>query len=89
MARLDSTPPNLIPKLLGSLIERLTFSMENNRTIARENDKKKDSKLDARYTNKELVVIAKGQESTITQYANFLAARTSGKGNPMVKVVKL
>lgn len=83
MARLDSTPPNIIPKLLGNLIERLTFSMENNRTIARENDKKKDSKLDARYTNKQLVVIAKGQESTITQYANFLAARNSGKGNQL------
>ena len=83
MARLDSTPPNIIPKLLGSLIERLTFSMENNRTISREKDVKKDSKLDARYTNKELVVIKKGQEGTITQYANFLATRTSGKGNQL------
>ena len=83
MARLDSTPPNIIPKLLGSLIERLTFSMENNRTISREKDVKKDSKLDARYTNKELVTIKKGQEGIITQYTNFLAARTSAKGNQL------
>jgi len=83
VARLDSTPPNLIPKLLGNLIERLTYSMENSKSIPREKDIKKDSKLDASYTNKELVTIKKDQENVIRDYTNLVAMRTTGRANQL------
>ena len=76
MARLDSKDNVNLIKLLGNLIEDLNSSIERGVAIKRENDIKRDSKLDPnRYTNKQSVVIKKGQENLINSFITNVAQR--------------
>ena len=76
MARLDSKDNVNLIKLLGNLIEDLNASIERGVSIKRENDEKKDSRLDLnRYTNKQSVVIKKGQENLINSFVTNVAQR--------------
>ena len=83
MARLDSKDANNLLRGLGVLNEMLTLSMRNNKSIQRENlgttqrDINQKLKLETespgRFTDKQLVVIKKGQENIISQYNNFIS----------------
>ena len=76
MARLDSKDNVNLIKLLGNLIEDLNASIERGVAVKRENDTKRDSKLDPnRYTNKQSVVIKKGQENLINSFITNVAQR--------------
>ena len=76
MARLDSKDNVNLIKLLGNLIEDLNTSIERGVAIKRENDIKRDSKLDPnRYTNKQSVVIKKGQENLLNSFITNVAQR--------------
>ena len=88
MARLDSKDANNLLRGLGVLNEMLTLSMRNNKSIQRENlgtsktDINKKLKLETetpgRYTDKQLVVIKKGQDNIISQYNNFISMKMIG-----------
>ena len=88
MARLDSKDANNLLRGLGVLNEMLTLSMKDNKSIQRENlgtsktDINKKLKLETetpgRYTDKQLVVIKKGQENIISQYNNFISMKMIG-----------
>ena len=74
MARLDSKDSVNLIKLLGNLVEDLNASIEKGLSIKRENDEKKDSRLNPnRYTNKQSVVIKKGQENLINSFVTNVA----------------
>ena len=106
MARLDSKDANNLLRGLGVLNEMLTLSMRNNKSIQRENlgtsktDINKKLKLETetpgRYTDKQLVVIKKGQENIISQYNNFISLKMIGPAtrldlelsNPSGKFIK-
>jgi len=106
MARLDSKDANNLLRGLGVLNEMLTLSMRDNKSIQRENlgtsktDINKKLKLETenpgRYTDKQLVVIKKGQENIISQYNNFISLKMIGPAtrldlelsNPSGKYIK-
>ena len=106
MARIDSKDANNLLRGLGVLNEMLTLSMRNNKSIQRENlgtsktDINKKLKLETetpgRYTDKQLVVIKKGQENIISQYNNFISLKMIGPAtrldlelsNPSGKFIK-
>ena len=106
MARLDSKDANNLLRGLGVLNEMLTLSMRNNKSIQRENlgttqrDINQKLKLETespgRYTDKQLVVIKKGQENIISQYNNFISMKMIGPAsrldlelsNPSGKFIK-
>tara|TARA_B100001057_G_C22789478_1_gene927015 strand:- start:59 stop:1483 length:1425 start_codon:yes stop_codon:yes gene_type:complete len=106
VARLDSKDANNLLRGLGVLNEMLTLSMKDNKSIQRENlgtsktDINKKLKLETetpgRYTDKQLVVIKKGQENIISQYNNFISMKTIGSAtrldlelsNPSGKFIK-
>jgi len=106
MARLDSKDANNLLRGLGVLNEMLTLSMRDNKSIQRENlgtsktDINKKLKLETetpgRYTDKQLVVIKKGQENIISQYNNFISMKMIGPAtrldlelsNPSGKFIK-
>ena len=106
MARLDSKDANNLIRGLGVLNEMLTLSMRDNKSIQRENlgtsktDINKKLKLETetpgRYTDKQLVVIKKGQENIISQYNNFISLKMIGPAtrldlelsNPSGKFIK-
>ena len=76
MARLDSKDNVNLIKLLGNLIEDLNASIERGVSVKRENDEKRDGRLDPnRYTNKQSVIIKKGQENLINQFITNVAQR--------------
>ena len=106
MARLDSKDANNLLRGLGVLNEMLTLSMKDSKSIQRENlgtsktDINKKLKLETetpgRYTDKQLVVIKKGQENIISQYNNFISMKMIGPAtrldlelsNPSGKFIK-
>jgi len=106
VARLDSKDANNLLRGLGVLNEMLTLSMRNNKSIQRENlgttqrDINQKLKLETespgRYTDKQLVVIKKGQENIISQYNNFISMKMIGPAsrldlelsNPSGKFIK-
>ena len=106
MARLDSKDANNLLRGLGVLNEMLTLSMRDNKSIQRENlgtsktDINKKLKLETetpgRYTDKQLIVIKKGQENIISQYNNFISMKMIGPAtrldlelsNPSGKFIK-
>ena len=106
MARLDSKDANNLLRGLGALNEMVTLSMKDNSSIKRENlgtsktDLNKKLKLETetpgRYTDKQLIVIKKGQENIISQYNNFISMKMIGPAtrldlelsNPSGKFIK-